>query len=92
MANDVAVIPAVTGDQIRAAIGQTMMNIDSGAATPQDVEAIAKLADSWVKLIQVQLNSVKTEIECKKNGHDFGKAMKRAKKLVQDGYQMEEQD
>lgn len=92
MANDVAVIPAVTGDQIKAAIGQTMLNIENGGATPQDVESISKLTESWVKLIQVQLNAVKTEIECKKNGHDFGKAMKRAKKLVQDGYQMEEQD
>ncbi len=85
MANELQT-PVITGDQVRAVIGQTMLTIETGGATIEDVESVSKLADSWCKMIQVQINAVKMELECKKNGHNFGAAMNRAKRLVQDGY------
>lgn len=65
---------------------QAMIDMRNGGISASEGLAMAGMVDAMSKRMQVRLNAVKLQLQCKQMGEDFGKLIKNAKMLVEEGY------
>lgn len=66
---------------------QAMIDMRNGGITAAEGAAMADMVDAMSRRMQVRLNAVKLQLQCKTMGEDFGKLIKNAKMLVEEGYE-----
>lgn len=65
---------------------QALIDMRNGGISATEGMAMAGMVDAMSRRMQVRLNAVKLQLQCKTMGEDFGKLIKNAKMLVEEGY------
>jgi hypothetical protein len=73
-----------------AAVTQAIIDIRNGGLEKGEAEVIINAVDCQTRRMQVTLNAIKLQLQVKAAGEDFGKLLKNARKLQDDGYDEED--
>lgn len=76
----------ITTQETVSVFTQAMIDMRNGGISASEGLAMAGMVDAMSKRMQVRLNAVKLQLQCKQMGEDFGKLIKNAKMLVEEGY------
>lgn len=76
----------ITTQEAVSVFTQAMIDMRNGGISAADGLAMASMVDAMSKRMQVRLNAVKLQLQCKQMGEDFGKLIKNSKMLVEEGY------
>ena len=74
------------GTEVRMIVGSAILGIKNGEYTANEAATIFQGIDSATKRMQLHLNSIKLQMQCRQAGDDFGEMLKLSKKLLDEGY------
>lgn len=81
----------ITTQESVSVFTQALIDMRNGGISAQEGLAMSAMVDAMSKRMQVRLNAVKLQLQCKQMGEDFGSLIKNSKRLVEDGYDEQEE-